>query len=35
MTSIDTIRLHRMALPLIKPFRTSMAIETPSVYSCV
>lgn len=28
MTSIDSIRLHRMALPLIKPFRTSMAIET-------
>ena len=28
MTSIDTIRLHRVALPLIKPFRTSMAIET-------
>ena len=28
MTSIDLIRLHRMALPLIKPFRTSMAIET-------
>ena len=28
MTSIDLIRLHRMALPLIKPFRTSMAVES-------